>query len=109
MTEFTATATKGVTDYNLKIMEIARTNTNTAFEYAQELMRAKSPSDFVGVSTAHARKQFDAMIAQTKELGVLPRRWPPRLPSRSRPVYSRRSTTRLPDATGQGGQGGRPQ
>jgi hypothetical protein len=34
MTEFTTTATKGVTDYNLKIFEIARTNTNSAFEYA---------------------------------------------------------------------------
>jgi len=39
-----ATAAKGATEFNLKFMEIARTNTNTAFEYAQELMRMKSPS-----------------------------------------------------------------
>jgi hypothetical protein len=37
-------------------------------------MGVKSPSDFVGVSTAHARKQFDAMIAQTKELTDLAQR-----------------------------------
>jgi phasin len=66
-----ATAAKGATDYNLKIMEIARTNTNTAFEYAQELMRMKSPSEFVTLSTAHARKQLDTMITQTKELTEL--------------------------------------
>src|SRR5580704_17542270 len=66
-----ATAAKGATDYNLKIVEIARTNINTAFEYAQELMGVKSPSEFVALSTAHVRKQFDTMIAQTKELAEL--------------------------------------
>ena len=30
-----ATAAKGATEYNLKIIEIARTNTNSAFEHAQ--------------------------------------------------------------------------
>jgi hypothetical protein len=34
-----ATAAKGTADYNLKIIEIARTNTNTAFEYAKELAK----------------------------------------------------------------------
>ena len=66
-----ATAAKGATEYNLKIIEIARTNTNTAFEHAQELIGAKSPSEFVELSAAHARKQFDAMMAQTKELTEL--------------------------------------
>jgi hypothetical protein len=31
----------------------------------------KSPSEFVELSTAHARKQFEAMTAQTKELTEL--------------------------------------
>jgi phasin len=66
-----ATAAKGTADYNLKIIEIACTNTNTAFEYAKELMGVKSPSEFVALSTTHARKQFDSMIAQTKELTEL--------------------------------------
>jgi phasin len=66
-----ATAAKGATDYNLKIMEIARTNTNATFEYAKELMGVKSPSDFVVLWTAHARKQFDTMTAQTKALTEL--------------------------------------
>jgi len=66
-----ATAAKGATEYNLKIIEIARTNTNAAFEHAQHLLGVKSPSEFVELSTAHARKQFDTMIAQTKELTEL--------------------------------------
>jgi phasin len=66
-----ATFAKGATDYNLKIIEIARTNTNTAFEHAQKLIGAKSPLEFVALSTTHARKQFDTMIAQTKELTEL--------------------------------------
>jgi phasin len=65
------TATKGATEYNLKIIEIASTNTNAAFEHAQQLLGVKSPSEFVELSTAHARKQFDTMIAQTKELTEL--------------------------------------
>jgi phasin len=66
-----ATAAKGATEYNLKIMEIARANTNASFEHAQQLLGVKSPSEFVELSTVHARKQFDTMIAQTKELTEL--------------------------------------
>jgi phasin len=65
------TASKGATDYNLKLIEIARTSTNTAFDYAHELLGVKSLSEFVELSTAHARKQFEAMTAQTKELTEL--------------------------------------
>ena len=65
------TAAKGATDYNLKVIEIARTNTNAAFDYAYELLAVKSPSEFIELSTAHARKQFEAMTAQTKELTEL--------------------------------------
>jgi phasin len=66
-----ATAAKGATEYNLKIIEITRTNTNTAFEHAQQLLGVKSPTEFVELSTAHARKQFDTMVAQTRELTEL--------------------------------------
>jgi phasin len=65
------TAAKGATEYNLKIIEIARSNTNAVFEHAQKLVGAKSPLEFVELSTAHARKQFDTMMAQNKELTEL--------------------------------------
>ena len=62
---------QGATDYNLKVIEIARTNTNRVFDYAYELMGVKSPSEFVELSTAHTSKQFEVMTAQTKELTEL--------------------------------------
>jgi phasin len=62
------TATKGATEYNLKLIEITRINTRAAFDYTRELLGAKSPSEFIELSTAHTRKQFEAMAAQTKEL-----------------------------------------
>jgi phasin len=65
------TATKGAADYNRKVIEIARTNTNSAIDNAHELLGVKSLSDFVELSSAHARKQFEAITAQTKELTEL--------------------------------------
>ena len=62
------TAANGTTDYNRKVIEIARTNAHAAIDYAYELLGVKSPSEFIELSTAHARKQFEAMTAQTKEL-----------------------------------------
>jgi phasin len=63
-----ATASKGVSDYGLKVIEAARENTNAAFDYATQLMTVKSLSEVVELSTAHTRKQFEAMTAQSKEL-----------------------------------------
>jgi phasin len=66
-----ATAAKGATDYNLKFIEIARANTNTAFDYAHAMLAVKSVPEFFELSTAHARKHFETMTAQTQELTAL--------------------------------------
>jgi phasin len=63
-----ATASKGVSDYGLKVIEAARENTNAAFDFASRLMTVKSLAEMVELSTAHTRKQFDAVTAQSKEL-----------------------------------------
>ena len=68
------TAAKGAADYNLKIIEAARANTNAAFDYARELLDVKSFSDVVELSTTHARKQFESLSEQTKELTALAQR-----------------------------------
>jgi phasin len=67
---YTTVAT-GATNYNLKVIEIARTNTRAAFDCAHELLGAKSVSEFIELSSAHARKQFDIVSAQNKELWAL--------------------------------------
>jgi phasin len=66
-----ATATKGASDYGLKIIELARENTNAAFDFASRLITVKSLSEAVELSTAHARKQFEALTAQSKELAAI--------------------------------------
>jgi phasin len=66
-----ATATKGVSDYGLRVIEAARENTNAAFDFASQLMTVKSLSDVVELSTAHSRKQFEALTAQSKELAAI--------------------------------------
>jgi phasin len=66
-----ATAAKGATDYNLKLIEIARANTRAAFDNARELLGVKSPLEFFALSTAQMRKQFDIASAQNKELFAL--------------------------------------
>ena len=66
-----ATFAKGAQDYNLKLIEIARTNTRAAFDYAHELLDAKSPSEFIELSTARMRNQFDTVSAQNNELCAL--------------------------------------
>ena len=65
------TAAKGAADYNCKIIEIAGANAHAALDYAYELLGVKSPSEFIELSTARARKQFEAMTTQTKELTEL--------------------------------------
>ena len=66
-----ATATKGSTEYGLKVLDAARANTNAAFDFFSEFITVKSLSEAVELSTAHARKQFEAVTAQTKELASL--------------------------------------
>jgi phasin len=66
-----ATAAKGAADYGMKLIEVARANANSAFDFAGELLGAKSVSEAIELSTSHARKQFDTATAQTKELTAL--------------------------------------
>src|SRR6201997_1078697 len=66
-----STATKGASDYGLKVIEVARANTNAAFDFAGEVMAAKTLSEVVELTNAHARKQFETLTLQSKELGTL--------------------------------------
>jgi phasin len=65
------TASKGAADYGLLLIEALRANANANFDYARDLFSVKSFSEVVELSTAHARKQFEAVTAQTKDLAAL--------------------------------------
>jgi phasin len=66
-----STASKGTSDYGLKLIEVTRANTNAYFDFASQLFGVKSVSEMVELSTAHARKQFETITAQSKELTAL--------------------------------------
>ena len=66
-----STASKGAADYGLAVIDAARANTNAAFDFYSQLMTAKSMSEMIELSTAHARKQFEAVTAQSKDLTAL--------------------------------------
>jgi phasin len=66
-----ATASKGAADYSLKVIDAARINTNAALDFASEFVTVRSLAEAIEVSTAHARKQFETVSAQTKELVAL--------------------------------------
>ena len=65
------TASKGATDYGLKVIEIARANSDAMFDFAEALFAVKSPSELIELSTAHARAQFETISGQSKELAAL--------------------------------------
>jgi phasin len=66
-----ATATKGSTEYGLKLIDAARLNTNAAFDFFAQFIAVKSISEAVELSSAHARKQFEVVTEQTKDLTAI--------------------------------------
>src|ERR1700694_1112844 len=65
------TAARGISDYNLKVIKIALTSSQTVFDYMQSMLGVRTLSEFVELSTAHARSQFEAVAEQTKQLTEL--------------------------------------
>ena len=55
-------------DYRAKVIEATYANISAAFDFASELAGAKSIPEMVERSTAHARKQFDAVAIQNREI-----------------------------------------
>ena len=60
-----------IRDFNVKMIDMAQANAEAVFEFARQLAAVKQPSDMVELWTAHAKKQFEALTEQTKELSAL--------------------------------------
>jgi phasin len=61
-------ASKGAADFNLHLLDIAQANMNAAFDFARQLTRVTSPTQFFELSAAHARKQLETLTEQTQHL-----------------------------------------
>jgi phasin len=60
--------TKSAADFNLQWIEMVRVNTNSALDFSRQLVGVKSPSEFLELSAAHARKQFETFTEQAQQL-----------------------------------------
>ena len=61
-------ASKGAADFNLHLLDIAQANMNATFDFARQLTRVTSLPEFFELSTAHVRKQVEALTEQTQDL-----------------------------------------
>lgn len=66
-----ASATRGAGDFTAKVIDIAKTNTESAFHFAQSLLCVKSVPEAFELVNSHARKQFELLTAQSKDLAAL--------------------------------------
>jgi hypothetical protein len=66
-----ASALENVRDLNVRLIEMARVNTDASFDFAREVAEAKAPSDLVQAWTTNATKQFYMLTKQANELTTL--------------------------------------
>jgi phasin len=66
-----ASVSKGASAYSAKLMEIMKANATANLDFAQELVSVKTPSEALELWTSHAKKQFEALTAHSKELAEL--------------------------------------
>ena len=66
-----ATIAATVADYQAKAFGLTEANMSAALEYAQQLVNLRSASDFIKLSSTHARIQIELMIERSSELRSL--------------------------------------
>src|SRR4051812_37131332 len=64
-------ASKGASEYSAKMVEFFKANTSSSLDFAQELFGVKTPAAAMELWASHARKQFETLAAQAKELTEL--------------------------------------
>jgi len=58
----------GATDFHRQWIEIVRFNTNSTLDFVQQLFSARSPAEFVELSSSHFRTQFETFAEQSRHL-----------------------------------------
>jgi phasin len=64
-------ARDGAIAFSVKAIDAAKSNSNASFALVRDLFGAKTMSEVVELQSAFARKQFEAMTEQMKELQAL--------------------------------------
>jgi hypothetical protein len=58
-------------ELNGKLIDMAHANADAVFDLAHELTSAQTPSDLAAIWSAHAKRQFEMMTTQARELTAL--------------------------------------
>jgi len=66
-----AAGTKGVSVFNLKLIETVRDNVAAGFEFIDALATVRSPVEIGTLLNDHVRSQFKTLSAQNQELATL--------------------------------------
>ena len=64
----------GVRDFNRKVIEMVKTNTNALFDFALEAAGTKEPSQIMELWSRHMQKQFEILDEQSGELTSMGRK-----------------------------------
>ncbi len=67
-------AAEAVRDFNMKLIEMAQANTMATLNFAQEVATAKGPTEVVNLWSSYARKHFETLTDQSKQLTALAQR-----------------------------------
>ena len=65
------TATRGFGEINLKALEVIKSQADASFEHMKALLATKSITEALSLHADHARKQFETVSGQVKELSEL--------------------------------------
>ncbi|MBN9668984.1 phasin [Roseibium aggregatum] len=65
------TSRQGVVEFNHKAVDAAKENADAAFTFIKDIMSAKTLAEAIELQSTFARKQFDTLSAQTKEMQEL--------------------------------------
>jgi phasin len=66
-----AAAAESIRDFNVRLIEMAHANATATLEFAQQISNAKGPSEAIELWSSQARKQFETLSEQSKELTAL--------------------------------------
>ncbi len=62
------TSRQGVVEFNMKALEAAKANTDATFAFIKDLMSVKSMAEAIELQSTFARKQFDSLSVQAKDM-----------------------------------------
>ena len=66
-----STISKGVSDINLKTLDVIKTNSDAQFAFMKAMLATKTISEAIALQGEHAKASFETLNTQTKELAAL--------------------------------------